>query len=321
MQIPDNQSHISATVLADSIWDGSRITTMELVCPHIIVPQLNKHGLIRQSISSSRAIPLDRRIASIRERMYIPRRFPKNCPGMVPKEHLTGEEAENAKKQWVAAFENAASSALGMKTVHKEIVNRLLEPFCYVTVIATAVNWSNFFKQRIEHAAQDSMQELAICMYEALKNSTPVNTFVHAPYVNDNVSLEKYCSECLDPVICSRGKIDVEKIPEQIYYSVGRAAGASFERQNDTDHTYEKKLATGKRCLEDQHWTPWEHVAVAYGGLPSYDYGPGSQWLSFRGILKNNYTYSIWDEAESWNNWELVAPIVESLKRKRSECQ
>ena len=45
--------------------------------------------------------------------------------------------------------------------LHKQLVNRILEPFAWITVIVTATEWANFFTQRTHEDAQPELKHIA----------------------------------------------------------------------------------------------------------------------------------------------------------------
>ena len=45
--------------------------------------------------------------------------------------------------------------------IHKQHINRILEPFQYINVIVTATDWDNFLNLRLASDAQPEMQDLA----------------------------------------------------------------------------------------------------------------------------------------------------------------
>ena len=51
---------ISAKVIADSISNGVRITSLQLHLPKFILAELNTHRVFSRSSASSRAIPTDK---------------------------------------------------------------------------------------------------------------------------------------------------------------------------------------------------------------------------------------------------------------------
>jgi thymidylate synthase ThyX len=76
-------------------------------------------------------------------------------------------------------------NALG---VHKQIINRLLEPFYCINTLVTSTEWDNFFELRDHPDAQPEIRALAIAMKEAIAGSIPDRLHEgewHLPYVTD----------------------------------------------------------------------------------------------------------------------------------------
>ena len=95
-----------------------------------------------------------------------------------------------ARIHWETARFNAISSAnlLAKTGVHKQVVNRLLEPFSTTTMIVTATEYQNFFKQRCHPDAQPEIKALAIAMMEAMQESRPEKLDWgewHIPFVDE----------------------------------------------------------------------------------------------------------------------------------------
>ena len=57
--------------------------------------------------------------------------------------------------------------------VHKQELNRLLEPFLWHTVVVTATEWQNFFELRCATNAQPEIRAAAMRMREAIDASRP----------------------------------------------------------------------------------------------------------------------------------------------------
>ena len=68
-------NEINAIILADSICKGSRITSMVLTVPQIVVKELLRHRMFSFSSSSMRAIPFKKVIQDIKENMFVPLAF------------------------------------------------------------------------------------------------------------------------------------------------------------------------------------------------------------------------------------------------------
>ena len=148
---------INAKVIADSISpSGSRLTTIECQLPRFILAQLNTHRAFSRNSASSRAIPVTKMIQSVKDDPYIPVKFGSNKSGMSPGPELGVIERWGAEHAWRSACANAIYAAEKMAElgVHKEIVNRVLEPFLWHKAIVSSTEWENFFSQRLSKDAQ-----------------------------------------------------------------------------------------------------------------------------------------------------------------------
>lgn len=187
----------AAKVLADSVSPaGVRLTTLEVVIPRIVLAEYNTHRVFSRSSASSRAIPVEKRIASVRDNPFIPSSFGRNQRGMQAGEALTGQEAHDAEYAWLSAARAACHWAgeLAKAGVHKQYANRLLEPFLWHTVICTSTEWSNFWGLRISPLAQPEIAEPARLMKLAMDESTPAPVDVgqwHLPLMPDLEELRK----------------------------------------------------------------------------------------------------------------------------------
>ena len=90
---------------------------------------------------------------------------------------------------WLMGRDEAISLARAFDAAgyHKQIVNRLIEPFCHINVVVTATEWSNFFALRRHPDAQPEMRALADAIYFAMAESKPIKLSPegdwHLPYV------------------------------------------------------------------------------------------------------------------------------------------
>ena len=178
---------IQAQILADSINpQGDRITTMKVTFPRIVLAEFNTHRMFSRNSASSRAIPFKKMVQMVKENPFIPIAWQKDHKGMQGTEYHDSEKlyslGEFAEKLrlllgekhnacffsiyefiahlnqlnmtlsgwWLYARDRVLEAACIMYIfgVTKQIVNRLLEPFMWHTVIVTATEWENFFKLR-----------------------------------------------------------------------------------------------------------------------------------------------------------------------------
>jgi thymidylate synthase ThyX len=236
----------SATVIKDSISPfGVRLTTLEVVLPRFVAVDFNTHRSNSRNGASSRAIPIEKRIAAALNDPFIPARFTKNCKGMAATEYLTGEEHARARAAWLKARDNAVESAREMAAigVHKGLVNRLLEPFLWHKILVTATEWSNYDALRCHPDTQDEMRIPSEMMRDARAASTPRLLQPgewHLPYVEDTEAHELGT--------------------DALYDSVGRCARIST-LTHDGKRSPEADIALTTREMAAGHMSPAEHVA------------------------------------------------------------
>lgn len=225
---------------------------MELNYPRFIHSEFMTHRMFSRNAASSRAIPIEKMLEQVQQSPAMPVHWGKNQPGMQAKEEV--ENSRDAALEWKRCAIDAVESAewLSQYNLHKQIVNRVLEPFQYIKVIVTATEWDNFFKLRLHEDAQPEMYELAKCMKEAMENSIPkelgksewiVNNW-HLPYVN--VDKEELG---LEPDIA-------------IKCSVARCARVSYLNHDNSTPNIEKDLLLADKLLEAGHFSPFEHQAT-----------------------------------------------------------
>lgn len=182
---------IEAKVIEDSISEsGKRITTMQVKFHRFILPEFNTHRVFSRNFSSSRAIPTQKLLEQVRNDPALPVHWGKNQPGMQAAEELEGLNKENAKDVWRMAYTAACGYARMLSEIgaHKQIVNRVIEPYLWANGIVTSTEWDNWFELRAHEDAQPEIHELALRMREAMDASTPKSlkqSEWHLPYVSD----------------------------------------------------------------------------------------------------------------------------------------
>lgn len=280
---------IYAKILADSIdKKGHRITSFELQFPRIVLSEFNTHRAVSRNSASSRAIPFKKMLQRVMEEPFIPKAWQKEHKGMQGTEYFTPEEALEGKfiekylKARDAAVKAAKTLAKGMSTtiginpktnkpikkkfgVTKQVINRLLEPFMYHRIVATATDWENFFALRAHKDAEIHIQELAFKMLEAYNESTPKVLEIgewHVPFDGlDDTKADKI----LDKETFGEG---FRKQSHYLYaldelrvkISTARCARVSYNNFDGSDD-YEADLKLHDRLLLSGHLSPFEHCA------------------------------------------------------------
>lgn len=172
---------IKATVLADSVsLEGVRLITYELEYPRLILAELNTHRMLSRNSFSSRAVPFEKMVQQLTGR---PVRFGANQAGMqdkgedynAPVKGTWGEAPVSPEMAWEDYRDQAVRAAKAFKDAgyHKQVYNRLLEPFQMMKTILSTTEDVNFFWLRDDLAADPTLAELARCMREAKEASKP----------------------------------------------------------------------------------------------------------------------------------------------------
>ena len=166
---------IKATIIAHSksSVNGKEIITMELEYPRFCHSEIMTHRLFSRNAASSRAIPIEKVIEQVSTSPAVPCHWGKNQSGMQAKEEVTNKI--NSMGHWIDAASSAAYHAGKLKHhgLHKQVVNRILEPFQMMKTVLTATEFDNFFWLRKHPDAQPEIKLLAEKMWEALQGSEP----------------------------------------------------------------------------------------------------------------------------------------------------
>ncbi len=234
---------ISAKVIADSLNpNGERLTTVEMTFNRWILAELNTHRMLSRNSASSRAIPVKRLLSAVWHYPAYPVSWGSNKPGMQAGAELSGVRRWVCRKlfTWARLPILITVWLLSKLGLHKQVANRLLEPWMWHTAIVSATSWENFFKLRDHKDAQHEFQVLARETRIAMSESTPKQLQWgewHLPYV------------------------DVET-PYAPYVSAACCARVSYVRQNDRK-SEEEDVKLTYRLTENGHFSPLEHPAEA----------------------------------------------------------
>jgi hypothetical protein len=129
---------------------------------------------------------------------------------------------------------------------HKQIVNRILEPFAHIKVVCTSTEWVNFFNLRLHEDSQPEIQALADSMSTVMRQSEPKELKLgewHIPYVkeDENMSWD-------DAIKCS----------------VARCARVSYLNHDNSNPDIEKDISLHDKLVasKPRHGSPAEHQAT-----------------------------------------------------------
>ena len=194
-----------AKIIAHSISpQGIPLVTVHLRYWRGIHSEIMTHRAFSRNARSSRAVPIKTLIDEVRNDPFIPRHWGKNQKGMqAAEEHdeivllrsmewLKGCETQmscSRKEAWLVARDRAVEAAEGFMNAgyHKQLVNRLLEPFIWIDTLVTATDWANFFALRDHPDAEPHIRDLARLVKEAIEASSPQPLEPgqwHLPYIS-----------------------------------------------------------------------------------------------------------------------------------------
>lgn len=251
---------ISAKIIADSYNPhlDVRITTYELEYPRFIHSEFMTHRVFSRNAASSRAIPVATMIDLIADDPAKPIHWGKNQPGMQAKEELEEPNLIRVKSLWQQSCDDAVGNAIRMNRegAHKQIVNRILEPYQWMKTVMTTTKTRNWDWLRNHDDAQPEIKELAGCMEEASNLSNPVWLQAdqwHLPYV-DTVTRgtkQEYFDESGNEIHLS----------EALMISASCCAQVSYRKQ---DPSLEKAGNIYDRLINSEpvHASPIEHQAT-----------------------------------------------------------
>lgn len=259
-----------AKIIADSVTpNGDRITTFEIKLHRFVLAEMNTHRVNSRNYQSSRACPVEKMIANVIEDNVYPLHWGRKQKGMVA--DLEIDEADQLEA--IAIWDEAREAAIGYVRrlleidVHKQVANRLLEPFMAITGIVTATDYSNFFAQRCHPDSQPEIRALADAMKAAYEASEPHELIAgewHIPFYADEIDYQLSQSDAIKA-------------------AVARCARVSYKQHDSDCMSIANDIKLHDRLLASKppHLSPFEHVAQALGksekranftGFESYRY-------------------------------------------------
>lgn len=257
------------------------LSTLLLRYPRWIHAEFMTHRAFSRNAASSRAIPTRKLLQDVIDNPAIPLFWGKNQPGMqAGEEHnayvfapvpmgyggkrleLEQSKGRTREEAWLNARDLAVMSAKAFMEAgyHKQIVNRLLEPFAHITVLVSATEWDNFLELRDHEDAEPHIRMLAQEIRKCLERTDDIQTLQpgewHLPLVDSTASR-------VNGSDLSRSV--GEELQCAIKLSVARCASTSYKTVDGFDMTLERAIALHDRLLASKpiHASPAEHVAQA----------------------------------------------------------
>lgn len=233
---------------------GDTLWSFQLRYWRAIHAEFMTHRTKSRNAGSSRAIPVRKMLSQVWNDPAGPYYWGANRPGMQAGDELTGWRLALAKRTWKWAGRSAcvfawAAMKLGL---HKQVANRILEPWQYINVVVTATEWDNFFSLRCHPDAQPEMQMLARDILSTMK----------AAIENDQVDILQPGDWHLVYVTDKeRASLPVDVL---LKISAARAARVSYEAF-DGNGDIDKEIERHDKLVGSVpiHASPTEHQAQA----------------------------------------------------------
>lgn len=253
-------------IVADSLSsEGKRLTSMLVSFPRIVLAEFNTHRVFSRNTASSRAIPVAKIMDRVMTDPFIPSYWGKAQKGMEASQQIPDEDRPKASAIWLESRDLMLGKAKELMDlgVHKQITNRLLEPWLYTTVLVTSTSFRNFFHLRNNPKAQPEIRTIAAMMQEAYLNS--VSSFKgegewHLPF--------------LRPEDLNWDADQIRKI------LTARCARLSYMTHDGKRDPFDD-LRLHDDLARDEHWSPFEHIATPCVGR----HGNFDGWKQYRQMV------------------------------------
>lgn len=246
-------------VIAASIspW-GDKIATIVARYPRFIHSEVMTHKDLSRNASSSRAIPFKKLLKLTRQNMAAPIHWGKNQPGMSASDELENFSRFMAIFMWHMTGHIVLTLAwlMSFTGVHKQVINRMIEPWTYINVQLTATNWKRMLGLRLPNDAQPEFRELARAIQDALQSAyyMPLKEGEwHVPWITHEEWADMYNGP-------HRSWDRLKQL------SAARSARLSYTPIGDTRKNPEKDQVLANNLLQKFHLSPFEHQATPRQG-------------------------------------------------------
>lgn len=299
-------NRIKVRIVEDSVSeDGNRLTTVHMRYPRIIHAELMTHRVFSRNARSSRAVPVKTMLEEVINEPFIPWHWGKNQKGMqaseecntpivLEEEYSLYSDVLSREMAWLRARDQAymVAKAFSDAGYHKQIANRLLEPFMYIDTLVSSTDWDNFFYLRDHSDAEPHIHDLARAAIDEYNFSVPKllhNGTWHLPYVTEEEKATLGIEICkqLSVVRCARisyrpfdGKSDI---------------ASELDRYNKLVVSKPMHASPTEHQATPDKWIKWDTTAEyaknveKYGWTQPSFHGNFKGWIQFRKLLQGEY--------------------------------
>jgi hypothetical protein len=176
-------------ILASKANNAPLVVTWHLCYPRFMHEEVLTHRAASKNSGSSRAIPVKVMVDQVSNHPALPVRFGRNQSGMqdAGDHHELVSVPEPLKAAWIrwthdtgrsqsylttaedfwrfnAWISGLSAQAYADANYHKQVANRVTQPYQWMNVVFTATDYDNFFELRAHEAADPNFQKVAFAM-------------------------------------------------------------------------------------------------------------------------------------------------------------
>ena len=234
------------------------LITFHLMYPRFIHSEMMTHKDFSRSAASSRAIPVRKMLSQVWNKPAMPIHWGKNQPGMQAAHAIQGWKKTVLRNLWMMCGRAVCVFVwVAMKMgLHKQVANRMLEPWQLMQVTLTTCKLANFYNLRIHADAQPEIRQLATLMRLAHHGSEPKILHAgewHLPWITEG------------DIADVRGMVGTDEEQTKLLKKMSAARCARSSYANfDGKRSIDGDLATYSKLVDSEpvHASPCEHQAT-----------------------------------------------------------
>lgn len=296
-----HQAEVS--IIAASISEQDiKLPTFQLRYWRGIHAELMTHRVFSRNAGSSRARPSAAIIKQVREDPWGPLEFGLNQKGMQAAENNDLALIAKSEDRWRWAALKAADAAQGLHELglHKQVVNRVLEPFTFIDVVLTSTDLNNWFGLRNHKDADPSIRDLAAHMLEEYQKAhfTLLKPGMwHMPYIRPE-DVKNVVNRITCGGVLRKLPTDAEVNEYLLKISTARCARTSYKAFDGLPSSMDDDIALFEKLVVAQplHASPAEHQATPDEWLGSREgwandelHGNFRGWVQHRKLIPGEY--------------------------------
>lgn len=311
----------TAKVVADSMYKGSRLVSVETTFPRPFLAEFNTHCRFSRNSASSRAIPVWKRLVAVLENPYIPNSFGMNKSGMQAGEDLSDSDKEAVVKNWLLGRDIAAAQAYTLVGGRKEILAPLKDEESIASAETMCAKVENIITEyglnRLSSQDKGLHKQHANRVLETYSFHTVIVTATHwrnffglraskmaQPEARDfALSIARAMmhskprqlepGEWHLPYISEEDRAEEKNMMKLAYASSGKCARTSYLTQ-DGIRSLVKDVELSEKLQSDGHMSPFQHPARPRqsGDSEGSNGNYSADWTQLRKLIENEDDFS-----------------------------